>query len=776
VDEGIVICKLGVIINYRIISPKIKNMKIQQLFTKLRESKNTLLKKSWLALIFLLLVCSPRSFAGPITITPEVLPNGNTFANYSHTFTATGDLVGVVWKLRLGDVLPAGLAFDPATHSILPATPATAGQSIVFRLQVVNDAGDFDEETFQLTIDRLPIDLMLVLDKSGSMGYSFDGTNFSAPIGQRRWDGLVTGVSAMAEGIKALTLLPNDRLGIRYFESTPNPVFVPTGAPFNGGLVPMTIANLDLAKAEVASRGPGSGTALGNGIIAGKGILLPGTPNNRKAMIVFSDGVQNAGDMVSEVTMGAIQAYRHTLSGADLNGTDQFTIHTICLGSGGDNPTLMENIAINNGSGHYSNSMVGDLPDFMTNTFISTMQNILNGSSPQYVDVRSGRFANDSASTRFTATESFVVNRFVNSVFVVLGAENKNEPFFKSVVKDGVELVQFIQQSSGPGYRTFTIKFPIPGMPALKPEGQWKVTAMLGSRPPVAPPYTLSLTVDDHLNKITYTAANRNLKVGDVLTPIVTFERNTLPVQDASVQAFIFKPGDDINDLLARSNVKAESNPSDPSTPDVGKLAELLKDSAFVAKMKALNRVVTMNYDAATKKYTGNFSELDVVGVYRAIFRIIENDSTFGSVNRYEEQNFNVRFKDIDLPNSNLVVSVDANGNSVITCRFISSTGKFIGPGWASVINLDSSSAGLKIDNIEDLGDGTYKIHFNGKLSGTGKLTLLDETVYNGDLSNIGKAGGGGFNLSDLWKQWWFWLLLLILILIIVRLLKKKGP
>lgn len=754
-------------------------MKIQKPFTKksmiLRELKNTGLKKSWHAIIFLLLVSSSyRSIAGPINITPEVLPNGSTFATYSHTFIATGDLVGVVWKLRLGDVLPTGLTFDPVTHSIPSAMPTVPGQSIVFRLQVINDAGDSDEETFQLTIDRIPIDLMLILDKSGSMGYSFDGTSFSAPIGQRRWDGLVTGVSVMAESIKALPLLPNDRLGIRYFESTPNPVFVPTGAPFNGGLVPMTTANLDLAKTEVASRGPGSGTALGNGIVAGKGILLPGTPANRKAMIVFSDGMQNSGDLVSETTIGAIEAYKHTLSGADLNGADQFVIHTICLGSSSHNPSLMEGIANNNGSGYYDNSIIGDQAEFMTTTFVGAMQNVLNGSSPQYVDVRRGRFSNDSVSTRLSATETFVVNKFVKNVFVALVAESKNEPIFRSVLKDGVELVQFIQQSSGQGYRTFSIKFPIPSLPNVKPEGEWKVITMLGTRPPIAPGYMLSLTVDDHLNKITYSSGNKNLRVGDAVTPTVTINRNTVSVEDATVQAIILKPGDDINDLLARADVKTEPTPADPSTPDVDKLAQLLKDSAFVAKMKALNRIVTLTYDAAAKNYVGNFSELDVVGVYRIIFRVTEDDSTFGSLSRYEERSFNVRFKDIDLPNSNMVLSLDANGNSVITCRFISSTGKFIGPGWASVISIDSSSAGLKIDKVEDLADGTYKIHFNGKLTGTGKLTLLDETIYNGDLSDIEKGSTGGF--KDLWKKWWFWVLLLILILIIVRLLKKKNP
>jgi hypothetical protein len=648
-------------------------------------------------------------------------------------------------------------------------------------IRIVVQAADM-VHPYQVTVNipmRKAIDLALVLDKSGSMGWSFDGTNFSPPAGQSRYDGLKSGINVMADNLSTLTLLATDKIAIRYFESTPSPVFIPPlPSVFSGGLVTMNGTNLTNAKTEVGLRGPGSGTALGDGILAGKGLLLPGTAGNRKVMIVFSDGMQNEGDQVKTV---APNAYQQTVLGTDLNGANELTIHTICLGTSSTNPILMNEIAINNGSGHYFNSMVGDNNEFLTTSFLGNMQNILNGSSPQYVGFRSGRFSIDPATSRMTAKETFIVNKFVNNVFVVLAAENRNEPVFSSVLKDGVELNQYIQRTSGQGYRTFSIKFPIPSLPNMKPDGEWKITALLGSSPAVGPSYTLSFTVDDHLTKINYSLGNKIFKVGEILKPTVSIARNAAAVTTASVQAIILKPGDDINDLLARSNVKFDPTPGDPSTPDVGKLSELLKDSAFLAKMKALNRVVTLTFDAAAKNYTGSFSELDVVGVYRCMYMISDNDTLFGSLNRFDQESFNVRFKDIDLAHSNLRLSVDSlTGASIITFRPISSTGKFIGPGWGSVISINAP--GLKIKQVQDLGDGTYKIFFDGKLAGNGKLSLADETFYDGNLADVGKGGkggkgGSGVDINKLIHEWWFWaLLLLLLIIIIIMLRKKKKP
>jgi hypothetical protein len=623
-----------------------------------------------------------------------------------------------------------------------------------------------------LVILRTPIDLMVVLDKSGSMGYSFDGTNLSAMSPNRRWDGLVTSVGVMAASIG--TPVPNDLIGLRYFESG---VTLPA-APFNLGLVSMP-ANLSLLNGEVSGKGPGSNTALGDGILAGKTLLLAESINTTKEMIVFSDGMQNSGDQVQET---GPNAYKKTTSGVDLSGSG-IIINTICLGSSGDNPTLMENIALNNGGGEYFNSQVNDDGTIIQGFFQTAIQNILSGNTPEYVDVRAGQFKADSGKA-LQLQESFTVNKSVNSVLIVLAADDRLKPVITSVKKDGQELIQYASSSNGPGYRTLAVKFPMTYLPAVKPDGQWVITATGGgaaTTPGISVnagggtpslKYNISLTVDDHLNHLQY-SLNRNLKVGDTLHPAISINRLATPLGTATVQAIVLKPGDDINDLIARSNVQYTSPSGDSSTPDVGKLSELMKDSAFLAKIKAANKLVTLTYDPGAQTYTGNYPELDVAGVYRVIYNITNSD-TNGVMNRYYLKSFNVRFKDVDLGASNVSVVIDSlTHNAIIIFRPISSTGKYIGSGWGSSIGLQAQTAGLKIDRIEDLGDGTYKLHLNGPLAGDGVLTIANDTVYTGALGDITKGNSGG---GSVFGHWWFWALLILILLLIIWASRKKQP
>jgi hypothetical protein len=740
--------------------------------------KNSTLRRKMLSMCMLVtaLLFSLLSSAN-IIITAMSLPNATIGVVYnSPQFTATGtDAAGATWLMNGADVATMaayGLSFNTTTQ-ILSGTPTMSFPSpgLSFRIDAINGAAA-DEKTFMLIINRTGMDLVLVLDKSGSMGYSFDGSNLNAPMGQRRYDGLIVGTNVMESSLmNPNTLVPGDMIGLRYFEST---VTLP-GAPFNAGLVTLNGASLTSLKADIGAHGPGSNTALGDGILAGKALLLPGTSGNGKAMILFSDGVQNSGDQVQ--TTGP-DAYVKTMSGADLakNTEASFPIYTVCLGSSGDNPTLMESIAQLNGKVPYFNSMTGDNNDFMMNSFLGQMQSVLSGHSPEYVDVRTGTFQQDSLK-QWKLQESFTTNKSAYSVFVALATSLSAT--IVSVKKDGVELNQFIHTDGGTGYRTFYINLPIGALPTVKPEGVWTITAM-GRGATVAaggggnPSYTISMTVEDPINHLGFSLGGKNFKIGDVLNPTVSITRVKTPYSGATVQAIVVKPGDDINDLLARSDVAFTNPPGDSSSPNIGKLAVLLKDSAFLAKIKASNRTVNLTFDSTTKSYSGSFSDLDIVGVYRVIYRITSTDTVNGTLNRYFLGSFNVRFKDVDMPNSNVVLSVDPiTHNGIISIRPISSTGKYIGPGWGSSIGLVAT--GLKIQRIEDVGDGTYKLHLDGPVAGDGVVTIANDTIYNGALGDITKAGSGGGG-GSIFHHWWFWLILLLILLLIIIALRKKKP
>ncbi len=731
---------------------------------------------------------SLTGFAGTITITPGSTNPTSVGAVYQNAFSVTStdpnDLLQPQWKIDPVDQPTADyykITIGPATGLMTGNPyPAHSGDVPLHIIYTSGSTSGTQEILFTLTILRMPVDLVLVLDKSGSMSSSYDGTNPFAPAGHRRWDGLVTGVGVIASLLSGtVPTYPADKIGLRYFQSN----VPPAGSIYNGGVIPITGPNLDSLTANVSRNGPGTNTALGDGIVEGRKIQLPGTAGNRKAMIVFSDGLQNSGDLVQ--TSGG-DAYKKTVAGHNLSKDDMVsdtavtTINTICLNISGDNPATMEAIADNNGPGEYTNGSAFDNNTFTTTSFLGTMQSILSGSSPQYIDVRSGQFKADSGKQAYLK-DTFTVNKSVSSLFVALAALNAR---ITSVVKDGQELIQYIKKSSGPGYQAISVSFPMSYFPALKPEGQWIITATGNVTTPgiavaaagaASPDYTISMTVEDHLNHISY-SLNRGLKVGDTLHAAASIIRNISPLTTATVQALVIKPGDDINDLIARADVKYTVTPGDSSTPNVYKLAELLKDSAFLTKIKGLNRLVSLTYDPGTKTYTGSYPELDIAGVYRVIYTVSNND-TNGIINRYYLKSFNVRFKDVDLGASGVSVTIDSlTRNAIIIFRPVSSTGKYIGSGWGSSIGLQAQTAGLKIVSVEDLGDGSYKLHLSGPLSGDGVLTIANDTVYSGNLGDITKGNGGSGTGGGLFHHWWFWLLLLLVLLLIIWGLRKKNP
>ncbi|GAA0560568.1 vWA domain-containing protein [Chitinophaga japonensis] len=721
----------------------------------------------------------------------ENLPAGRTDPVMENGEEIGFTINGIVVKLPNGAT--TGTAGSATAQISGTGDPTTMpGLPINFRIRIVTDSGGGTpaQRDYQINIQRKPLDLALVLDRSGSMAWSLDGADFSPPPGESRWELLQQGVSIMKNHLEVLAE-SDDQITVRMFGSYPtnNGVVVP-GAPFNAGtLVPMDAANLaalNTGGSLWTGVSPLGNTPLGNGMLAGRDLLVPAMPNDHnKAMIVFSDGEQNAGNQQVKTT--APNAYTQTVLGEVLRSTppNEIKIYTVNLGFSGIAPDMMAQIGANNGGSFLNNGISGTVTDinnyFMSMAFTTQITNILSGSSPQLVDFHSSVFPLAPAGHP-VSEGSFHVNKGASSLIVTLmGPGRRYEPHFTSIKKDGQELIQYVKRTSDAGYISFSIKFPVPGLPNLSSEGEWVVRAALGANPGKSVPYALMAVVDDHGLKPVYSLGAQRFKVGQSMQPKVTLRHLGKTLDHAKVEVWIVKPGDDINDLVARSKTDFDQQPGDPGTPGAAKLSALMKDSSFVKRVMNQQSSIQLAYDKTADAYTATFNGLDVAGVYQAIFHISGKDTALGNIQRFHQESFYVRFPDIDIKSSNIVVSTSSSGNSVITFTPQTSKGRLIGSGWGSTITVDDTDA--TIERVVDKGDGSYEIHMKGTVKEPVKISVAGEPAYDAKLTSsqdCNDPDAGFLTRVKCWlisiglPGWIIWLILAVLAGVLVLLGKRK--
>ncbi|MFT4156075.1 vWA domain-containing protein [Parafilimonas sp.] len=733
---------------------------------------------AFLSTILFIFCHAPKAAAQiTITTTPADISSaivGNSYNAVISATAANGNPVTLAVSPNID--AGSGLSFaDPNPAAGTPlnlagANPVAGSWSFSVIATATGEAAVGQDFTINV---RKPIDLMLVLDKSGSM------TSIVTGGSQSRWDALKSGVGLFFSNYQPSLTASNDaagdQLGIRMFSTTDGP---PVNAPFNvNQFVPVTrTANLATI---LDGDAPGGNTAMGPAVLSARNFLFPGGADNghRKAMLVFTDGEQN---MPPDVV--ASPGSNPTVSGTDVTNGDKIQIHAIGLGVAGSATQTLYNMAHESGvAPHIGISNIADgaaatPPVLNLSSYLVSISNQLYaGSTPQYVDVKRSNLK--PLGTYYATVDSFMVSKRINQVFINFMCAVRNEARVSSITKDGYSLYLYdtsiVKIKSGPGWQTFIINVSNikKKNPSFVSEGYWKIAAIAGTQS--AAPYIMSLTVDDHNSEmIGTTTQTKELVVGDNLPLSIDFTKQGKPITNATALAVIGIPGEDLGDVLARNgnNIKISSD-SDADNPGTQKLFELLKDSDFVKRLIDSNHAVTLTYDAAQKKYVGQFNHLDVSGVYQVAYIISANDTSLGEIKRYSEESVYIRFPEVNLDSSAINLTATATGGTLVF-RPIGINGKYIGPGWASAIKIDGSPD-TKLTNIADNGDGSYTLAIEGSLTDDVTVSIGTAKIYTGKLQDIGKPQEGG---SEIWKQWWFWLILAIILLIIAIASGKKKP
>ncbi len=665
--------------------------------------------------------------------------------------------------------------------------PTSLPGSITFTVNADNGVAPDRTQQFRIPVTRPPLDLVFVLDHSGSMR----AMDFSAGT-VSRWDRLKAGVDNFASIADATNGNIADKTAFVFFDTDKYPADPASPTPL-----------LDLTPAITAARTgafpiPDGWTAMGEGLIEAKNrlglITVPagGCPH-QQVEVLFTDGDQNRKRLVNAAGTQAVTDGILPTTSLN-NGTNGIKIVTVGVRAGAV-PAVLSAIAASN-TGPSGVSAANRLTDTGFDVALATqIPELLAGSSPQIIDLqrnqRLGGFIIQSPNQPVmhqnvqSGTHEVSVNKDVEGLlFDFLGIFNQPSA---RVWRNGVEINgTFVKRTQGQGYCIFSLDFTKIPKNIATSEGSWKITIrdVQNSRPDWGR-YAFLAFADDHQLFYQCSAGNPSLKVGNPINPSVkrlTWQGKALKGPAVQVQAVILKPGQDLGDLLARTDLRmGKPDGDDAASAGLLKYFALLNDSAFLKKMQETQQLVTLTYNAADSTYSGQFAGTDVSGVYQVLYHIQNNSPETGNVVRFEEQSVYVRFPDVDMGKSNVVVSTNAKGGgTVLTFRPVASNGKFFGPGWGSAITLDAPNA--KISEVVDNGDGSYSVSIAGSLDGKGKLSLGSETLLDGNLERL-KCYGPNASFMDkvrCWMlsmglpPWLIWVVLAVLAVLIGLFIRKK--
>lgn len=583
---------------------------------------------------------------------------------------------------------------------------------------------------------RRSLDIDFVLDKSGSM-------ILPAVAGVTRWDALKTAVNNfMLKLSNPAFAKTGDRVGVTFFEDGITP------SSFGSTLLPLDPGAAVLVQTAMNSLTPGTGTAMGRGLNKAKTKLS--NVNRARDVLLFTDGEQNAVPMVNtngcDIGGVPINANCPVLPGSSGN------LKIFTIGIGNPSPTYLstlQNLATKNGGNclltsngnsftNTTSMVIGDIDAVFTQAFIDLLRN----NSPQLVRTRSGTVG--SAGQRLV---DFPLNKNVAELLIEVSLGKRFEiPQLARLVstiritRNGQDVMalgtpRFVGSSPDTYLYGFSFNTERAYVGKLRSEGQWEVTAQPNS---LASGLTYRITViaDDH--QLDYDCSQRlsQPSVGGTQTFITQLSDRGKPIDDATITANIYRPGDDVGDLMARNSLKvsAPAQQRDRSAVGIIKYQTLLaRDINFVKALTPTEQVVTLTHKG-NGRYEGDYTGMNVAGIYQIVFRIRGNDSIRGQYDRYEMQSMYVQAGPIDVDKSILSKGI-VNGQFVMVMRPVAVNGRFLGPAATDAFDVNATAA--KLGSVVDNQDGSYTLTFRGNVKSNVNMSILNQRVFVGQLDKV---------------------------------------
>ncbi len=640
---------------------------------------------------------------------------------------------------------------------------------------------------------RDPVDIVLVLDLSGSMNDPAPGT--TTPKIQVLRDAVTLFLETWKD--YAVGGANGDRIGVVYFRTDA----LAYGAP---PLLKNFVSEWTTIRGDVQGQMPGGWTAMGAGLYtAVQG--LPAAPGRKRHILLFSNGMQNRSPMVvphpgfpdsavvlrdqtpadnpevtggSNVTLGAGVDFSIPFTPAN-----QIFVHTVGVGvaeaSGGSSwHKLLRDLATFHGGKHNFITRAFDLEG----VFLQDLVNALRGNSLEYVleeemELARGEVEEVSIPVNGSATQF--------SVVVSWSGERAEPPLLELLRPDGVREDLAPLTRGGSFYRVITRYL---SDPDSHPEefGVWKLrlarrgkqreSGRAGEKVDPGLPVRVHALLDDAQVKYHFTVPPR-LRIGQPLrvTAIAT-QRNQLLRDLGQVTVRLSRPRRSLGEALARSRHSlpdaAGLDPDLVATPFARKLAAAFADKQWRERLEPEEDVLHLRDDgiggdeqAGDGIFGLRLPMPEVPGHYEVAFRMDGRTADGRALVREESFSLVVGIGPID-PVRSRVRLVEHQRGRAVSFRPMDRDGNLLGPGYASQIVARTHG---RLAPVEDLLDGSYRVSLPAGFApgGAVRLTFDDSTFQDGPVRPAG-----------FWERipWWVWLLLLLLLLLllVVWLLRRR--
>lgn len=638
-----------------------------------------------------------------------------------------------------------------------------------------------------VNVDRGPVDIVLVLDKSGSMGQMPGGA------GQTKLAMLQDAVEVFINAWSGYSLVddpadpgdPTDRIGVVSFSSTTEPPA--------GNLAPLLDYNDTTAMqviADVNAITHAGATAMGGGLQQGINSLLTSTRD--KFIILFTDGMQNCEPHVNLVLAngapGNPDPYnKHDISNtgfgcasgvvpapATLLGSYGITMHTIGTGvvTGTQWQNLLNDIALQTSGAehHFTTDPVNEMQSFFMQTLVASLSQAsleMVAHEQDHIGLtdkpREYRFALNNAAKKASFILSWRPIRRDNLLRFGLRAPNG------TVIPLDNEAIRI---KRGKFYTMLHISFPIKTAHGDIPAGgEWQmVISPLPTPAPAAPlavpvegtaatlaatspgarlDYDIWVLEDDLLVKDNTRSDQPDYAVNRPILVTTQLVDGLHPARGMRVTSRVTAPRIGAGTILAKNPPRGESQGPDSAgtdkladmpTPIELKLSRLLQDPQIRELLVPRNEQLMlhddgMHGDASANDgiYSALYNATGFPGNYRFTIDIDGKLPVNGRLMRTRTIDVPVRMKTFSVDRSRIAITQikGEQANLRLTITPIDAQDNYLGPGFADSLAIDTGEsvhlAGKVIDNL----DGSYSIDlsYTGLLGGTVRVTIGD-TVF----------------------------------------------